>query len=299
MALGDSIMFLITGITGNVGGAAARHLLAMGKQVRALVRDPGKAAAWTSQGVELVQGEWEDAAAMARALAGVEGAYLMMPPTQTPSRDFREAKGILASYKQAIAEAPPAKLVALSSMGAEKTSRTGLIIPANLLEEALGHESFPTAFVRGGSFYENYLFGLQAGLGGSLPTFYTPTDRKLPMVATEDLGAEVARLLTTDWTGKRVIEVGSMRSSDELAAELGEVLGVEVKAQSVPREAWTGALGQMGLPSEHAWAYEEMMDGVNSGWINFGVAGNERVEGTTTAKQVFQAAKSGQPKTAS
>ena len=36
-------MFLITGITGKVGGAAARHLLNKGKQVRALVRDPAKA----------------------------------------------------------------------------------------------------------------------------------------------------------------------------------------------------------------------------------------------------------------
>ncbi len=36
-------MFLITGITGKVGGAAAKHLLAQGKQVRALVRDEAKA----------------------------------------------------------------------------------------------------------------------------------------------------------------------------------------------------------------------------------------------------------------
>lgn len=37
-------MFLITGVTGHVGGAAASHLLAQGKQVRALVRDQAKAA---------------------------------------------------------------------------------------------------------------------------------------------------------------------------------------------------------------------------------------------------------------
>ena len=37
-------MFLVMGITGNVGGATARHLLAHGKTVRALVRDRAKAA---------------------------------------------------------------------------------------------------------------------------------------------------------------------------------------------------------------------------------------------------------------
>ena len=101
-------MFLVTGITGKVGGAAARHLLAQGKQVRALVRDQAKAAAWGARGVELVKGEWEDAAAMARALHGVEGAYLMMPPIQTPSRDFREAKAVIASYEKALSKSAPA-----------------------------------------------------------------------------------------------------------------------------------------------------------------------------------------------
>ena len=37
-------MILLTGITGNIGGATARALLAKGVRFRALVRDPGKAA---------------------------------------------------------------------------------------------------------------------------------------------------------------------------------------------------------------------------------------------------------------
>jgi len=66
-------MFLITGITGKVGGAAARHLLNRGKQVRALVRDPAKAAAWRSKGVELVKGDWTDPAAMHRRSMELRG----------------------------------------------------------------------------------------------------------------------------------------------------------------------------------------------------------------------------------
>ncbi|MGH7593467.1 MAG: NAD(P)H-binding protein, partial [Gemmatimonadales bacterium] len=49
-------MFLVMGITGKVGGATARHLLAQGKKVRALVRDREKAANWADQAVELVEG---------------------------------------------------------------------------------------------------------------------------------------------------------------------------------------------------------------------------------------------------
>lgn len=284
-------MFLVTGITGNVGGAAAKELLRQGKQVRALVRNKQKAAPWAEQGVELVQGEWEDAAAIARALDGVEGAYLMMPPVQTPSRDFREAKALIASYGKALATTLPPKIVALSSIGSEKTSGLGLITSTHLFEQALKDLSCPLALVRAGSFFENYVFGLQAAQGGTLPIFYSPTDRPVPMIATVDIGNEVAHLLTSEWSGHRVIELGSPVSPDQLAAELGEVLGREVKAQAIPREAWTATLEQMGYLKGGTWAFEEMIDGVNSGWIDFGVQGAEHVPGKTSAQQVFAAAK--------
>lgn len=284
-------MFLVTGITGKVGGAAARHLLAAGKQVRALVRNPEKAAPWKDKGVELVEGEWEDAAALAGALQGVEGAYLMMPPVPTPSPDFSEAKVVAAAYVKALQQAPPPKVVALSSIGSEQTSGLGLITSTHIMEEALKGLSIPMAFVRAGSFMENFLYGLQSGLGGVLPSVYIPTDREVPMIATEDIGAEVAELLTTEWSGTRIIELGSPLSPDEMAAQLGEVVGKEVKALAIPREALPATLEGMGLPKGKTGAYEEMVNSVNSGWIHHGVAGTEQVAATTSAKEVFAKAK--------
>ena len=43
-------MFLVMGITGKVGGATAEHLLAHGKEVRALVRNREKASSWANRG---------------------------------------------------------------------------------------------------------------------------------------------------------------------------------------------------------------------------------------------------------
>jgi uncharacterized protein YbjT (DUF2867 family) len=85
-------MFLVMGITGKVGGATAEHLLAHGKEVRALVRNRKKASSWTNQGVELVDGDWNDSAAIERALKGVEGAFVMLPAVWAPSPDYKEAK---------------------------------------------------------------------------------------------------------------------------------------------------------------------------------------------------------------
>ena len=59
-------MFLVMGITGRVGGATAEHLLADGKEVRALVRNREKASSWANRDVELVDGDWNDSAAIER-----------------------------------------------------------------------------------------------------------------------------------------------------------------------------------------------------------------------------------------
>lgn len=280
-------MFLVTGITGHVGGATARGLLTKGKQVRALVRNAKKAEAWAATGVELVQGDWNDASSIATALNDVEGAYIMMPPTQTPSPGFPEARAIVANYAQALRQTPPPKLVALSSFGSEKTSGLGLITATHLLEQGLNDMPFPVALVRAGGFIENFTYGLQAAQGGTLPVFYAPTSRKVGQIATADIGALVVELLTTDWSGRRVIELGTPISPDEIAAAIGQVLGREVKAQPVPREAWAGAIEHMGLPKGSTWAYEEMLEGVNSGWIDFGTEGTEKRPGTTAAREVF------------
>src|ERR1700733_9568073 len=283
-------MYLVMGITGNVGGATARHLLKQGKQVRALVRNRGKAAKWADQGVELVDGDWNDAAAIAAALKGVEGAFVMLPGVWAPSPDFREARGVIANYVEALTRVVPPRVVALSSMGANRTSGMGIITALSLLEQGFRSLPSPVAFVRAGGFFENFLYGLQAAQGGTLPVFYNPTNRKSTMVATNDIGAEVATLLAGPaWSGHRVIELGSMVSADEVARQLGEVLKLDVKAFAVPRAGWAGAFEQFGVPKGHTGPAEEMYDAINGGWMGLGITGTEHVAGTTSAGDVFAA----------
>lgn len=285
-------MFLVMGITGKVGGATADHLLAQGKQVRALVRNREKASNWAHRGVELVDGDWNDVAAIERALKGVEGAFVMLPPVWAPSPDYKEAKGVIASYVAALTNAAPPRVVALSSMGANRSSNHGVIAALTLLEQGFRDLIMPTAFVRAGGFFENFLYGLQVAQGGRLPVFYNPTNRKSTMVATNDIGAEVATLLTGPaWSGQRVVELGSMVSADEVAAQLGEVMSLDVKAFAVPRAGWGQTLEQFGIPKGHSGPAEQMYEAVNAGWMDLGVAGTEHVAGTTSARDVFAAAR--------
>ena len=111
------------------------------------------------------------------------------------------------------------------------------------------------------------------------------------MVATNDIGAEVATLLTGPaWSGQRVIELGSMVSADKVAEQLGEVLNLDVKAFAVPRAGWAKAFEQFGIPEGHTGAAEEMFEAINAGWMDLGVEGTEHVAGTTSAGDVFAAA---------
>ena len=284
-------MFLVMGITGKVGGATARHLLTHGKKVRALVRDRAKAASWSARGVELVDGDWHDADASARALDGVSGAFVMLPAVWAPSPDFKEAKGFIANYVKALKEIEPPRVVALSSMGAHRTNGTGMITALSLLEHGLRDLSPPIAFVRAGGFFENFLFGLHVAQSGTLPVFYNPTNRKSTMVAADDIGAEVARLLAGPaWSGQRVIELGSMVSADEVATQLGKVLQRDVKAFAIPREGWSAAFEQFGIPKGQTGQAEAMYEAINLGLMDVGVQGTEHVAGTTAPGDVFAAA---------
>jgi uncharacterized protein YbjT (DUF2867 family) len=284
-------MFLVMGITGKVGGATARHLLAQGKKVRALVRSREKAANWADQGVELVDGDWNDPAAIEMALRHVEGAFVMLPAIWAPSPDYNEAKAVIANYVAALSHAAPPRVVALSSMGADRTSGLGMITALSLMEQGFRDLKMPVAYVRAGGFFENFLYGLHVAKGGTLPVYYNPTDRKSAMVATNDIGVEVAALLTGPaWSEHRIIELGSMVSADEVATQLGDVLKVDVRAFAIPRDGWPAAFEQLGIPEGHTGPAETMFDAVNAGWMDLGVAGVEHVAGVTSARDVFAAA---------
>ena len=161
---------------------------------------------------------------------------------------------MIANYVEALNKVVSSRVVALSSMGANRTSGIGMITALSLLEEGFRSLPSPVEFVRAGGFFENFLFGLQAAQGGTLPVFYDPTNRKSTMVASDDIGAEAATLLTGPaWSRHRFIELGSMVSADEVAGQLGEVLKVDVRAFAVPRAGWARSVRAIRRPEGPHW----------------------------------------------
>jgi len=283
-------MYAVMGITGKVGGAVARTLLAKGEKVRGIVRNPEKAAEWQKQGVELFKADVDDVDALTAAFTGVAGVFVMIPPNFAPAPGFPEARATLKVLREALSRALPSKAVYLSSIGAEQSSGLGLITNSHLLEETLGDLPFSHAFLRAAWFMENSAGDVASAQNEGKVRFQLhPLDRKFPLVATADIGKAGAETLTQSWTGIRHIEVAGPEgySPLDIAEAFAEAVGRPVEAIAVPRAEWETLWVSQGMPEGRTAPRAEMVDAFNSGWIHFGVPGTEPVKGTTTLRAVI------------
>jgi uncharacterized protein YbjT (DUF2867 family) len=73
-------MYVVAGITGKTGGAAAEWLLKGGHHVTGIVHSPDKGQHWRAKGAKIAIAELEDSDALRRVLSDAEGAFLLIPP---------------------------------------------------------------------------------------------------------------------------------------------------------------------------------------------------------------------------
>ena len=281
-------MYAITGITGQVGGAMARDLLAAGKPVRAVVRSSEKGQPWTAKGCEIAVAKMEDAVTLAAAFAGVDGVFILPPSEFDPSPGFPEALRVIAAVKEAIERARPKKIVCLSTIGAQAT-QPNLLTQRTLLEQALGTLSIPVTFLRPAWFMENFVWDVAAARdSGVMASFLQPLDKPVPMIATADIGRLAAQLIQEDWQGARTVELEAARryTPNEVAATFASILGRSVRAEAVPRETWGNLFTSHGM--KNPIPRIQMLDGFNEGWIGFENGEAETVKGSTDLEAVLR-----------
>ncbi|MCG7400881.1 MULTISPECIES: NmrA family NAD(P)-binding protein [Caballeronia] len=281
-------MYVVTGITGQVGGALANALLKAGKPVRAVVRDERKGAVWSARGCELAHATMTDADALARAFGGAQAVFVLPPPEFDPAPGFPEAREVIDAIVAAIARARPRRIVCLSTIGAQ-AAQINLLTQRTLLEEALRKQPVPVTFLRPGWFMENCAWDVDSARNeGIVHSFLQPLDRAIPMTATDDIGELAAKLMQETWTGMRVVELeGPQRTSpNDIAAAFSSVLGKPVRAQAVQRETWEGLFASQGM--KHPMPRIQMLDGFNDGWIDFEGRSEDIVKGKTPIVDVIR-----------
>jgi NAD(P)H dehydrogenase (quinone) len=279
-------MFVVTGITGKVGAAVARSLLSADQPVRAVVRDRSKGAAWAQLGCEIAVADLLDTEALAAAFAGTAGVFAMLPPVFDPAPDFPEAMGFINSLSAALARAKPARVVALSTVGAD-APQPNLLNVLRRMEGALGSLQMPVAFLRAAWFMENAAWDVDSAKSGLIQSYLQPLDRAVPMVSADDVGRTAAALLQERWEGKRVVELeGPQRvSPNALAAAFTNALGTPVRAEIVPRERWESIFRAQGM--KNPTPRMQMVDGFNAGWIDFADGGAHARKGSVSIDQAI------------
>ena len=261
-------MYVITGITGKVGGALAHNLIKAGQPVRAVVRDAGKAAYWADLGCEVMFAEMEDAQALTAAFTGATGVFILPPPGFDPQPGFPEARAVISAVSQALQAAAPPKVLCLSTIGAQ-AEQLNLLTQRTLMEQALSALDIPVTFLRPAWFMENSLYDvISARDTGVIHSFLQPLDKAVPMIATADIGSVAAQLLQQDWAGQRVVELeGQWVSPNDIARTLAQLLGRDVHAEVVERDTWEALLRSQG--AQNPLPRMRMVDGFNEGWICF------------------------------
>jgi uncharacterized protein YbjT (DUF2867 family) len=158
----------------------------------------------------------------------------------------------------------------LSSIGADKSDKTGPVLGLHSLEQKLeAIAGLNALFLRAGYFMENIL--PQVGVIGFLGSLAGPLrpDLALAMIATRDIGAAVAELLgRRDFQGKQrreLLGAGNV-SYAEVAKVIGAAIGKPNLAyQQLPAAQLKPALTQMGMSANMADLLLEMSDALNSG----------------------------------
>lgn len=234
-------IILVTGATGQQGGAAARHLLANGWQVRALTRDPNKPAAQTlaQAGADIVTGDHEDRAALDAALKGVYGVFSVQNfwlPGVGPEGEIRQGKLIANAAKAANVQ----HFVYTSVGGAERNSGIPHFESKWQIEQHIRALGLPATILRPVAFMDNYNWGRAAILNGTFFGLGLHPDKPIQIIAVDDIGAitAIAFERPQEFTGKAIEIAGDELTEPQIADIFSRVIGRPVQ---VGQMQWDGA----------------------------------------------------------
>jgi uncharacterized protein YbjT (DUF2867 family) len=267
-------MYVVTGATGHTGKVVAEELLAKGQKVRVIGRDAERLQPLVRLGAEPFAGSLEDAAAVARAFAGAQAVYAMIPPSMLAA-GFRQYQNRVADAMiSAIRKNGVQHVVALSSMGAELPDKTGPVAGLHDFEQKLNAlDGVNVLMLRPAFFMENAFFTIRLIKSMGFDGGATKGDMPVPMIATRDIGAYAARrLLALDFPGKSVQELHGPR--DVTPREVSRILGAAIGKPDLnyvefSYEDAVNGMTQMGLPREIAESFVELSRATNEGLVKF------------------------------
>jgi uncharacterized protein YbjT (DUF2867 family) len=235
---------LVTGATGNQGGAVARELLKRGNfAVRAFVRNEHKPQAQELKqaGAELIIGDLNDRAALDRALRGVYGVFSVQGLNDGLDAEITEGKAISDAAKAA-----GVQHFVYSSVGsAERNTGVPHFDSKYQIEAYIRSIGLTYTILRPVFFFYNYAAIRQMVAQGTLAQPLSP-DKKLQQLSEADYAEMVCEVFArpADFAN-RAIEVASVEMTmPEVAAAFSNVLGKPVTYHQISFEDFQQQAGE-------------------------------------------------------
>ncbi|MFJ9407088.1 NAD(P)H-binding protein [Streptomyces sp. NPDC101393] len=241
---------VVTTPTGHVGSRVVRLLLQAGVRPRVLVRDPARLDEDTRARVDVRRGDLMDAGFVRDAVAGARSVLWVDPTPHSAADPTETSLRTAAPLAEAARAGEVARVVLLSSIGAEKRHGVGHIDALGGIEELLDATGADVLHLRCAYFFTNLLMDLEGLSQGVLTTPFHP-DHPMPWVDPRDIGDVVAaRLLSDTWRGRSVQAVHGPQdlTFHQVAQILTEALGRPVRLNLVSDDAVRDALRTAGLP---------------------------------------------------
>ncbi len=226
----EKLSVLVTGATGQQGGAVTRALLKPGHHVRAVSRRPESAAAQTIKqlGAEVVAGNTEDRASIERLAAGMDAIFSVT--------DFWGG-GFDAEVRQGKTVADAAKAAGVKHLLYTSTPRTDNFTGIPHFDSKTHVEKYiisigvPYSIIGPCFFFENYLspWFLPELQQGRLPMALSAST-KLQQIAVDDIGMFAAYVFEhrDEFFGKRIDIASDELTMPEVARVLSRVAGHEI-----------------------------------------------------------------------
>jgi NAD(P)H dehydrogenase (quinone) len=183
----------VTGASGQLGSGVVRHLLqrTSASDIVAVTRSTEKLAGFSSQGVDVRAGDFNDAAGLEKAFSGVERLLIIPGSDLTPNvRPAQHRNAISAAISAGVGY-----IIYVSTVGARTGPTDGIMETHFATEQALITSGATWTLLRMSIYAEMLLDGAKQAL--STHTFAALPGAPAAYIVRDDLGAAAAGLLTS------------------------------------------------------------------------------------------------------
>jgi uncharacterized protein YbjT (DUF2867 family) len=227
-------LILVTGATGQQGGAVANALLEKGQKIRVMTRNPEKAAALAKAGAEVVKGDLTNQADLQSVLQGVHGVFAMSTPFEA-GMDAEVRQGVMMA--EAAKQAGVAHYVFTSVGAADHNTGIPHFETKWKVEQHIRQIGLPSTILRPVMFMENFSTFFMPSKEGILAAPMRPTT-KAQMIALKDIGefGAAAFLSPNKFLGQGIDLAGDALTMPEVAAHLSRTKGRQIQFRQIPDE---------------------------------------------------------------